>query len=105
MTLQQQAYGLIDKLPDDSVQVVIQVMRRMLPYDRQRVKTATKISETISPKMRAYIRMQELRKETAKYDVSDAQRKTLVPRTITEILQHWCHIAFVKNDYRKRNQR
>ena len=75
MTLQQQAYGLIDKLPDDSVQVVIQVMRRMLPYDRQRVKTATKISETISPKMRAYIRMQELRKETAKYDVSDAQRE------------------------------
>ena len=85
MTLQQQAYGLIDKLPDDSVQVVIQVMRRMLPYDRQRVKTATKISETISPKMRAYIRMQELRKETAKYDVSDAQRK-----------RHWCHAPLRK---------
>ena len=33
MTLQQQAYGLIDRLPDDSVQVVIQVMRRMLPHE------------------------------------------------------------------------
>ena len=22
----------------------------------------------------------------------------LVPRTITEILQHWCHVAFVKGD-------
>ena len=31
MTLQQQAYRLIDSLPDDSVQVVIQVMQRMLP--------------------------------------------------------------------------
>ena len=72
MTLQQQAYGLIDKLPDDSVQVVIQVMRLMLPHDR--TTAASTQTSALSPKMRAYLRMQELRKETAKYDISEVQR-------------------------------
>ena len=75
MTLQQQAYGLIDRLPDDSVQVVIQVMRRMLPRDRDVVKTTVRSSDSITPKMKAYLRMQELRKETSKYDVSETQRE------------------------------
>lgn len=75
MTLQQQAYGLIDRLPDDSVQVVIQVMRRMLPRDKGVVKTAARSSDSVTPKMKAYLRMQELRKETSKYDVSEAQRE------------------------------
>lgn len=75
MTLQQQAYGLIDKLPDDSVQVVIQVMRRMLPRDRNVVKTTVRSSDLIKPKMKAYLRMQELRKETLNYDVSEVQRE------------------------------
>ena len=74
MTLQQQAYGLIDRLPDDSVQVVIQVMRRMLPADKDAVKTTARSSDSVTPKMKAYLRMQELRKETSKYDVSQAQR-------------------------------
>ena len=55
MTIQQQAYGLIDRLPDDSVQVMIQVMRRMLPYEKEDVKD----SDSESPKMKAYMRMQE----------------------------------------------
>ena len=75
MTLQQQAYGLIDRLPDDSVQVVIQVMRRMLPRDRDVVKTTVRSSDSITPKMKAYLRMQELRKETLNYDVSEVQRE------------------------------
>ena len=75
MTLQQQAYGLIDRLPDDSVQVVIQVMRRMLPRDRNVVKTTVRSSDSITPKMKAYLRMQELRKETLNYDVSEVQRE------------------------------
>ena len=75
MTLQQQAYGLIDRLPDDSVQVVIQVMRRMLPREKEAVKATVRSSDTVSPKMKAYLRMQELRKETSRYDVSEAQRE------------------------------
>ena len=75
MTLQQQAYGLIDRLPDDSVQVVIQVMRRMLPRDKDEVKTTAQSSDSITPKMKAYLRIQELRKETLNYDVSEAQRE------------------------------
>ena len=74
MTLQQQAYGLIDRLPDDSVQIVIQVMRCMLPHDKQTTTVASEQGDIVSPKMKAYLRMQELRKETAKYNVSETQR-------------------------------
>ena len=33
MTLQQQAYGLINRLSDESVYALIQVMMRMLPHE------------------------------------------------------------------------
>ena len=74
MTLQQQAYGLIDRLPDDSVQVVIQVMRRMLPHEVKVKASVTSHSEEPTAMMKAYWRMQELRKETAHYDVSETER-------------------------------
>ena len=74
MTLQQQAYGLINRLSDESVYALIQVMMRMLPHERGKVKTAEEASEPVSSKMRAYLRMQELRKETAKYDISEERR-------------------------------
>lgn len=32
------------------------------------------ISDTQSPKMKAYLKMQELRKETVKYDISNSER-------------------------------
>ena len=76
MTLQQQAYRLIDRLPNDSVQVVIQFMRRMLPREKDMVKTTERSSDSLTPKMKAYLRMQELRKETSSYDVSEVQRIT-----------------------------
>ena len=74
MTVQQQAYGLIDRLSEDSVQVVIQLMERMLPYESKNsvVKETRDISYT--PKMRAYLRMQELRKISSGYDLSEDQR-------------------------------
>lgn len=78
MTLQQQAYGLIDRLPDDSVQVIIQVMRRMLPRDKDMVKTTVQSSDSVTPKMKAYLKMQELRKETSRYDVSEIQREAVM---------------------------
>lgn len=74
MTLQQQAYGLIDRLPDESVSALIQVMIRMLPHERGDVAIQENTTGEVSPKMKAYLRMQELRRETAKYDLSEAQR-------------------------------
>ena len=74
MTLQQQAYGLIDRLSDESVAALIEVMTRMLPHERGGAATREQADGEVSPKMKAYLRMQELRKETAKYDLSEAQR-------------------------------
>ena len=74
MTLQQQAYGLIDRLPDESVSALIQVMTRMLPHERGDAAIRENTADEVSPKMKAYLRMQELRRETAKYDLSEAQR-------------------------------
>lgn len=75
MSLQEQAYVLIDKLPEESIRVVIQVMKCMLPDDKKNATETSKPSGGISPKMKAYLRMQELRKQTAKYEVSEAQRE------------------------------
>ena len=74
MTLQQQAYGLIDRLPDESVSALIQVMTRMLPHECGDAAIKKQANGEASPKMKAYLRMQELRRETAKYDLSEAQR-------------------------------
>lgn len=62
MTLQQQAHGLIDRLSDESLQNVILLMRRMLPRESAEVETVVKSPDSISPKMKAYQRMQELRR-------------------------------------------
>ncbi|MCR4817873.1 MAG: hypothetical protein K5841_02815 [Fretibacterium sp.] len=74
MTLQQQAYGLINQLSDESVYALIQVMMRMLPHEHDDVKTEEDRPGPVSSKMKAYLRMQELRKETAKYEISEEQR-------------------------------
>ena len=74
MTIQQQAYGLIDELTDESVQVVIQVMRKMLPQERRTKVVNEEHADLDTPKMLAYKRMQELRRETAQYDISETQR-------------------------------
>ncbi len=47
----------------------------MLLRDKDVVKTTARSSDSITPKMKAYLRMQELRKETLNYDVSEAQRE------------------------------
>ena len=78
MTLQQQAYGLIDRLPEDSVQVIILVMKKMLPLEHENEKKSALSYDQVTPKMKAYLRMQELRNETARYDISEAQREAAV---------------------------
>ncbi len=37
MTIHQQAHGLIDMLSEESAEVMVQVMLRMLPYDKRPV--------------------------------------------------------------------
>ena len=75
MTLRQEAYGLIDRLPDDSIQAVIQIMVRMLPNQN----THGMPRETgLSQKMRAFMEMQEMRKHAAEYEISLEERAAAV---------------------------
>ena len=67
MTVQQQAYWLIDQLPDECVEAVISIMTNMLPQDKK--KEALSISDT--KKMTAFYEMQKLRKLTAAYEITD----------------------------------
>ena len=72
MTVHQRAYDLIDQLGEDDVQAVIQVMIRLLPKAKQGKKETS--TDSVSPKMKAFLRMEQLRKETAQYDISESQR-------------------------------
>ena len=67
MTLQQQAYDLIDRLPEESVRLIVELMGRMSGPVPQAWENGQKKSE----KMLAFERMQELRKETAGYGILD----------------------------------
>ena len=69
MTVREEAYGLIDRLPEDSVRAVVQIMRRMTPA----IKKAER-PNTLTPKMKAFHELQELRKEAVKYDFSADER-------------------------------
>ena len=68
MTIQQEAYKLIDSLSEDSVKAVIQVMIRMIPSQKNAEANET---NTFNSKIQAYERMRELRKETAAYNITD----------------------------------
>ncbi len=70
MTVRQEAYNLIDNLPEDSVRVVIEVMTRMMPVQKTAAKK-NNVKRYSSSKMMAFRRMQELRQETKKYDIID----------------------------------
>ena len=82
MTVRQKAHGLIDRMPEESVQALIPVMARLIPF---RKKQNEKESEDISPKMQAFLDMQEMRKTSAKYDFSEAQRDAVMAEKYGEI--------------------
>ncbi len=69
MTQRERAHDLIDALPEDSVRAVVQVMLRMYPFYG---KTAH--PGEASPKMKAYGRLEALRRQSAKYDFSEEER-------------------------------
>lgn len=59
MTAWEKVHGMIDTLPEDSVNVVIKFMSRLVPAKEQ----------SNTPKMEAFLRLQKMRK-TAPLDVS-----------------------------------
>ncbi len=70
MTVREEAYGLIDRLPEDSVRAVIQIMRRMSPVQKKKEVR----EDAAAPKMKAYHELQEMRKEASKYAFSTDER-------------------------------
>ncbi|MBR5345286.1 MAG: hypothetical protein IK127_05625 [Clostridia bacterium] len=74
MTVQEQAYTLIRQLPEESINAIVRIMVLMLPKERDTNDASAKVGDILSPKMKAYQRMQELRKITAAYDLSMLQR-------------------------------
>ena len=70
MTVREEAYGLIDRLPEDSVRAVIQIMRRMSLEKKKKIEAPA----TITLKKKAFLELQKMRKEGAKYDFSMDER-------------------------------
>ena len=84
MTVQQQAYRLIDQLPDECVEAVISIMTNMLPQEKK--KEALGNSDT--KKKAAFYEMQKLRKITAAYEITDynAEREYAVSEKYGEYM-------------------
>ena len=70
MTARQEAHGLIDRMPEESVRALIPVMAKLIPFRKKPTVQTTEIS----PKMQAFLDMQEMRKSSVKYDFSEEQR-------------------------------
>ncbi len=71
MTVRQEAHGLIDRMPEESVRALIPVMAKLIPFRKKPMETH---SSNTSPKMQAFRDMQEMRKASVKYDFSETQR-------------------------------
>ena len=82
MTLRQEAHELIDEMPEDSIRTMIPVMAKLIPF---RKKQETTKSEEISPKMQAFLDMQEMRKTSVQYEISEEQRSAAVAEKYPEI--------------------
>ena len=81
MTVRQEAHGMIDRMPEESVRALIPVMAKLIPYRRK----AESQTEDISPKMQAFLDMQEMRKTSVKYDFSLSQRDIAMAEKYGEI--------------------
>ena len=82
MTARQKAHGLIDRMPEESVQALIPVMTKLIPLWK---KQQTEKTAEISPKMRAFLDMQEMRKTAVQYDFSITQREIAMTEKYGEI--------------------
>ena len=68
MTVQQEAYQMIDKLSDNAVAALIHIMRCMVSNDASPAEAPAK------RKRKAYLRLTELRKDMTMYDFSETDR-------------------------------
>lgn len=82
MTLRQEAHGLIDRMPEDSIRALIPVMSKLIPF---RKKNTAVQAVDISPKMQAFLDMQEMRKASVQYDFSEEERKAAMAEKYGEI--------------------
>ena len=74
MTVQQEAYQMIDRLSDDAVLALIHIMECMIPQEEKREaeKAAEQSAET--KKRIAYLRLKELRNDMKNYSFSESDR-------------------------------
>ena len=82
MTVRQEAHGLIDRMPEESIRVLIPVMTKLIPF---RQKQNTDKTTGLSPKMQAFLDMQEMRKKAVKYDISYTQREAAMAEKYGEV--------------------
>lgn len=71
MTVQQQAYELINSLPDEKVELIVQVMISMKPMKEEFTPSVQSRRSDKSRKMKAFQRILELREECAAYSIED----------------------------------
>ena len=82
MTARQEAHGLIDKMPEESVRALIPVMAKLIPFRKKQTEEKT---NEVSPKMQAFLDMQEMRKNAVQYDFSEIQREAAMAEKYGEI--------------------
>lgn len=74
MTLQQQAYTMIDQLTDDNIKDVIQYMTAMLAHSNNDCQTIIiEAKEKEMKKLQAYFKLQALRREIYTYAIDDCE--------------------------------
>ena len=72
MTIRQEAYSLIDALPDESVANLVRIMLLLPKRDTTIIEKKTNTKKfSQSDKQKAFHRMEELRKISAKYQLGD----------------------------------
>lgn len=80
MTLRQEAYAMIDSLPDDdSIRFVIDIIRRFNVVMNKNGHTPER-QNTLSEKRQAYLNMEELKKQypfPKDYDYEQVRRETM----------------------------
>ena len=83
MTARQEAHVLIDRMPEESIRALIPVMTKLIPF--RKMKQHTEQVTGFSPKMQAFMDMQEMRKKAVQYDFSEIQRETAMAEKYGEI--------------------
>jgi len=71
MTIRQKAYNLIDRLPDESVAMLVSLMMLLPKKDVLSDGVQTELSE----KQLAFRRMQDLREISKSYDLGDLEEE------------------------------